>query len=388
MANRYWVPGGSGAWNNTNNWSNTSGGASGASIPGSADDVYFDANSGNGNSQVITSDINNLDCTGFLGSWSGIGTIRVFGNTITMSSSMTSTWTGIINPIGASMTITSNGFLWNALTISTPAQTITLVGSMSITQYTHTGGGTTNTINGDNLIWRGTGQFSMSSGRILTGTSLVVLAPTTVGSISISGNISSNVEINSPGTITQIGTITITGGTWTYVTGTWSFGTTQFVASNCTLNLAGMPIYGLTISTASSTVTLTSTLTCTNNILISTNCSLAGTHGFITPLLTIGTNAVNGRTLTLKAGVTYEITSRLNTLSIGYSSRCTINSDTPGVKAILKLAPGADAFPAFVDITDIDSGTGRQCKTFMGVLSNTVNWVSVTSDVPTISTSS
>jgi len=49
MANRYWV-GGSGTWNTTStaNWSATSGGASGASAPGIADVVIFDANSGTG----------------------------------------------------------------------------------------------------------------------------------------------------------------------------------------------------------------------------------------------------------------------------------------------------------------------------------------------------
>lgn len=43
MANRYWR-GGSGTWNTTltTNWSATSGGAGGASVPTSADDVFFD----------------------------------------------------------------------------------------------------------------------------------------------------------------------------------------------------------------------------------------------------------------------------------------------------------------------------------------------------------
>jgi hypothetical protein len=49
MANRFWV-GGSGTWNDTNtdNWSTTSGGAGGASIPTSSDNAFFDANSGGG----------------------------------------------------------------------------------------------------------------------------------------------------------------------------------------------------------------------------------------------------------------------------------------------------------------------------------------------------
>jgi hypothetical protein len=44
MANRYWV-GGSGTWNtsSTTNWSASSGGASGASVPTAADSVFFDS---------------------------------------------------------------------------------------------------------------------------------------------------------------------------------------------------------------------------------------------------------------------------------------------------------------------------------------------------------
>lgn len=49
MPNRFWV-GGTGTWNSssTANWSATTGGASGASAPTSADPVFFDANSGTG----------------------------------------------------------------------------------------------------------------------------------------------------------------------------------------------------------------------------------------------------------------------------------------------------------------------------------------------------
>ncbi len=45
MADRYWV-GGAGIWSSTTKWSATSGGASGASVPTSADAAIFDANSG------------------------------------------------------------------------------------------------------------------------------------------------------------------------------------------------------------------------------------------------------------------------------------------------------------------------------------------------------
>jgi hypothetical protein len=45
MADRYWVGVTNQDWNNTGNWSATSGGGSGASFPTAADDVFFDANS-------------------------------------------------------------------------------------------------------------------------------------------------------------------------------------------------------------------------------------------------------------------------------------------------------------------------------------------------------
>ena len=46
-AGRYWV-GGTGNWSDTAHWSETSGGASGVSLPTGSDHVHFDANSGAG----------------------------------------------------------------------------------------------------------------------------------------------------------------------------------------------------------------------------------------------------------------------------------------------------------------------------------------------------
>lgn len=62
MANRYWV-GGAGTWSSTNtaNWSATSGGAGGATVPVSTDDVIFDANSGTGTvSTALSITVNSL----------------------------------------------------------------------------------------------------------------------------------------------------------------------------------------------------------------------------------------------------------------------------------------------------------------------------------------
>ena len=46
MADRYWILG-TGTWDSTSttNWSTSSGGAGGASVPTASDNVFFDANS-------------------------------------------------------------------------------------------------------------------------------------------------------------------------------------------------------------------------------------------------------------------------------------------------------------------------------------------------------
>lgn len=49
MANRYWVAGSTNNWSDTSNWSLTSGGAGGASVPGPSDDAIFNSSSSNHN---------------------------------------------------------------------------------------------------------------------------------------------------------------------------------------------------------------------------------------------------------------------------------------------------------------------------------------------------
>ena len=95
MAARFWVTGGTGNWNSTTNWSATSGGASGASVPGSADTAALDASSGSGTVTLdISPDIQTLTCTGFT------GTLAFGTNTISLNS------TGTIFSGATTMTVT------------------------------------------------------------------------------------------------------------------------------------------------------------------------------------------------------------------------------------------------------------------------------------------
>ena len=95
MANRYWVAGGTGDWNSTTNWSTSSGGASGASVPGTGDAALLDANSGAGTVTLdISPTIQTLNCTGFT------GTLAFGTNTLSLNS------TGTIFTGATTMTVT------------------------------------------------------------------------------------------------------------------------------------------------------------------------------------------------------------------------------------------------------------------------------------------
>lgn len=109
MADRYWV-GGTGTWNssNTANWSATSGGASGASVPTSADNVLFDDNSAAGNFTVTISGA--VNCLTFDGLSSGTKVLTVVGDS---ASSLNVYGTALRTTTSASTSFTSFNGLAN-----------------------------------------------------------------------------------------------------------------------------------------------------------------------------------------------------------------------------------------------------------------------------------
>lgn len=139
MAARFWVTGGTGNWNSTTNWSATSGGASGASVPGSADTATLNANSGSGTVTLdISPTIQTLTCTGFT------GTLAFGTNTISLNS------TGTIFTGATTMTVTGTPLIictnssGTARTIS-PGAGITEANSISFRVTAGTGGFTVTT---------------------------------------------------------------------------------------------------------------------------------------------------------------------------------------------------------------------------------------------------
>lgn len=157
MANRYWV-GGTGIWDasSTANWSTTSGGASGASAPTTADAVIFDANSGTGTATAqatatagtITVNTANviLDLQGNIIITSSFtltaGTVNLNSYTLTASNFTSSNSNARTINFGTGkfiITGTGGGFPWgmgtitNLTVLGTPVVDITYSGAVGLT---------------------------------------------------------------------------------------------------------------------------------------------------------------------------------------------------------------------------------------------------------------
>lgn len=114
MADRYWVAG-SANWDLTSSWSATSGGASGASVPTSADNVFFDRVA---TYTVTTTASGNTYCNNFTVSagvvtfsLGGAASLNISGNFSVIAGTINANTSGAWRFVGSgTQTITSNGF--------------------------------------------------------------------------------------------------------------------------------------------------------------------------------------------------------------------------------------------------------------------------------------
>jgi hypothetical protein len=132
MANRYWV-GGVASWDGTagTKWATTSGGAGGASVPTSADDVFFDINSGSGAVIIASGNTGakSVDCTGFTGTLTGTSAISVAGSFI-LWSLMNFVYSGNLSITGPG-TLNSGGKTFNGLIYVNFVGTLTLASNIT-----------------------------------------------------------------------------------------------------------------------------------------------------------------------------------------------------------------------------------------------------------------
>jgi len=193
MADRYWV-GGTASWDGTagTKWATTSGGAGGASVPTTADDVFFSALS-TGTCTIATGNTGakSINCTGFAGTIAGTGAITVAGS-VTLVAGMTYTHTGTMTITGTG-TLTTAGKSFTNVVVDGSGITLTLGDALNISGRTLTV--TQGTFNTANFSVTGVSVSSSNSNvrTISLGSSTLTLSS---GSTGIDFTTSTNLTFN------------------------------------------------------------------------------------------------------------------------------------------------------------------------------------------------
>lgn len=130
MPNRYFINGGvNNNWGSTTNWSSTSGGVGGSSIPTSVDAVFFNASSPNCSIDTSNRECLSLDCTGYSNTLTFSKGLTVSGG-ITISNTMTISGTNSLC-VNSNSVIQTNGkiiplpvYLSGTISVTLPSQLI------------------------------------------------------------------------------------------------------------------------------------------------------------------------------------------------------------------------------------------------------------------------
>lgn len=364
MAARYLVSGGDGNWGSTNNWSATSGGASGASVPTSADDVTFDSNSGATNITLNTSARSALTWTvtsGYTGTVTFSQTLTVSG-TVSLGANMVFAGSSALIISASGITITSNGKTVGVPLSINPGNsgTITLGDNWTCSEnvtYQSVNATGTLALNSNTIYCAKNFTTSAGSAVALGGTTQVVLNGTgTLQSVNTTqGPFRLPIEINTSGTIT-LGPLVLNQGTLKYTAGTVvSTGSTLTLtaASTITCNASGMNFGTISITGG--------------------NHTFNGTSGF-----TVGawSQLVAGLTHTFLSGNTYSITSSVVSTATN-ASKTTWAASTASSAFYLNYS-GSTAALAYLNATDCDASGGTALYTYQGTLTRTTNWTTGT----------
>ena len=228
MADRYWV-GGSGSWDaTTTHWSATSGGAGGASVPTSADNVFFNSASNATSYTVtvaVTSSCANLSiaapASGSV-TWTGSSALNIYGDTTIAATGVNLSYSGTITfrATVAGKTITTNGVsLGSSLTFVGIGGTWALQGALTIPANR------TVTLTNGTLDLNG---FSLTCG-LFSATGANTRTLTTGGAA---------ITVTGTGTVWSCGTLTSTTYTTIPVVNVTSAGSTAITVQNGTGGVA------------------------------------------------------------------------------------------------------------------------------------------------------
>ena len=386
MADRYWV-GGSGTWNtsSTTNWSASPGGASGASVPTSADSVFFDQ--AGTYTVTLTGALNCLDFNVSAGAvtFSSTGTISIAGSV--SITNVTPTWsaTGTLTfTATTAKTITSNGTTfscpmtfdgvggsWQLLSALTTGatRTVTLTnGTLNLNNFTLTTGLFASANSNVRTIAFGTGNITT------TGTGSVwFVSPIT--NLTLTGTPVVNVN-NNTATATSIftGAPTLaTAFSFNFVSGTY---TLAFLAGN------GSAARNVNFTGFSGTWSATGAATVFGSLTLSTGMTLTTSASALTFGATSGTSTIttNGKTVDFPltfngVGGTFEFT---DALTLGSTRAFTVTNGVVKLKngttnTVGSFATGAGTTQRFLQSTvagsqaTITDPSGTNAATYLTV---------------------
>ena len=321
MADRYWILG-TGTWDSTTttNWSASSGGAGGASVPTASDNVFFDANS----NVLLTAFTvtmantprvcNDFTASGLDGTMTLAGTsigLTVSGSLTFQATNFTRTYTGTttFNATTTGKTVTTNGVGFGA------AVTFDGVGGGWTLGSALTAAGQTITVTNGSLDTSSSGNYAITANAFVSSNS-------NLRTISLNGStLSFNSTINAWNMATSTNA-TLNAGT----------STINLSSASATLAGGGLTYYNVAFTSAALT---SPSITGANTF---NNLSITGRTTIGIGVLSLSANQTINGTLTASAGT-------------ASAYRMQISSDTTGTTRTLTCAAVSLTDTDFRDIT-------------------------------------
>jgi len=320
MANRYLITGGGNVvWTaaDTGIWSDSSGGATGASVPGVDDDVIMDASSGGGK-VTLGDDISVKSIT--MGAFTGEFDASTYSPTM-QTFSNTSTGTRTLSPGSGTWTITGNNATVFAQTTTT---NLTISANTATVDFNYSGSTGTRTININTSGVSG----RWNTIKISAGTDIITFGTTTCTNLDFTGFTGTVTTIttsarNLNGYLT-LGSGMTYGGTGTGVTTFSSTTGTKTITSNgVALN------FSITFDGVGGTWQLADALSTTGTITL-TNGTFNANNKNVTCSVFSSSNS-NTRVLTMGSG-TWTLTGTGTVWNTATTTNLTFNKDTANIK--------------------------------------------------------
>ncbi len=337
-ANRFWVGANGATVHSTASWSATSGGASGASIPTTADVAIFDINNTNNALIDATWSVGSIsmtaDYTGTTTTNTDIN-VNITGNFTKLNGTWDSagsiTFTGTTNS-----TLTCSGVLPGTVVItketSASVRSFTLSENCSI----NLGANPTSILQGYPHTFTNNGTITIDSGTwtINNANSSVTYNINFINNGTINHNSTSWVINNRNGTVTNNGTINYTDGTGLTINGSFNQAGTLNASANLITTFNNEVNTTMTCaSTYPGTVVITKiTAASAKSFTLSENCSISLGADPISTLQGYPHTFTNHGTITIESGIWTINNARINTAgyNINFINNGTINHNGTG----------------------------------------------------------